>query len=474
MHYVDFDKKTKHMFIRFAIYALLGVVAMAISFLVLLAARGYDVDPATGKVVRNGLVLLWSQPESVDVYVNNQLEDNTPSRLPLPIGKYDLKMSKAGYRDWTKTVNVNASEVIKLNYPRLFPNEIKAEPVATLAGPTEWLQSPDQETLAVFASTKSAEISLYSINDINQPPQVIKLPQDVLTLTPGQESIFSFNQWSADSDYLVIEHINGATREYIRVNVIENEFVNVNKQLAVNLLNVQFDRSENDKLYGTTDGQLRRLNLAEKTISAALAGEIVDYRIAADGRVAAIQKQDTKSNLILIDNDDNIRTLLTKKATNTNQLELGNYDGEDYAVVGLEPTRTDLIWLDEQEQTTRNKIATISGTNNVVYPVSFTGRFAAVTSGDVVTVHDFEKLRVYSFKFTGMTKESLSWFDDGHLITATDKGMIDVVEFDGHNKTNIGKGQKAKIYTDKDFNFFYSLAPAAGGKTTINASNLRP
>lgn len=474
MHYVDFDTKTKQTIIRFAIYIVLGLVAIAVSLLVVMAARGYDVDPATGKVVRNGLVLLWSQPEAVDVYINGNLEDNTPARFPLPVGTYDIKMSKAGYRDWTKTTQVRPSEVVKLNYPRLFPNDIKAESATTLASAVDWLQSPDQETLATQTKADSREVLLYNIEDITASPDLITIPESVITRTPGVADVFKLSQWSADSDYLMIEHLSGTKSEFIRANVIDKEFINVNKTLSLDLSNVQFDRSENDKMYGLTNGQLRRINVKDKVATAALVAEIVDYRVSADGRVLAIQKRPTTSSLVMLGDDDQVSTITSSKTTDTNLLELGNFEGDDYAVVSLNPNETKLIWLDDKEGRKSNLIATIPGKNNQVYPASFTGRFAVVSSGDIVTVHDFEKMRVFEFKFAGMTSDSLSWFDDGHLITTTKSGDIDVIEFDGQNMTNIGKGSNFKVYTDKDFSSFYSLAKQADGRTSLNVSNLRP
>jgi hypothetical protein len=474
MHYVDFDSKNKQTIIRFAIYVVLGLVAFGISLLVIFAARGYDVDPATGKVVRNGLVLMWSQPESVDVYVNNQLEDSTPSRLPLPVGKYDLKMSKAGYRDWNKTVNVRASEVIKLNYPRLFPNEINAIAQETFETVGDWLQSPDQETIAVHEKAGSPEISLFSIVEPDQPLKKITIPEGFLTRTNGQIGTINLHQWSADSDYLMIEHINGTVTEYIRINVVKNEFVNINTVVSLPITNLQFDRSENNKMYALTDGQLRRINVEAKTISAALVAEVADYRVAADGRVVIIQKRDQISSVIVLEDNDQPRTLLSGPATKSAQLELGNYDGEDYVVTSIDPNEVRLVWLDDDENRPRNLLATIAGKDSKIYPVSFTGRFAVMTSGDIVTVHDFEKLRVFQYKFAGLTPESLSWFDDGHLITTTSAGSIDVIEFDGLNKTTIGQGLKFKVYTDKEFQNYYSLGKNAQAGVNLNSSNLRP
>jgi len=474
MHYVDFDSKNKQTIIRFAIYIVLGLVAIAVSYLVILGARGYDVDPATRKVVRNGLILTWSQPESVDVYVNGNLEDNTPARFPLPAGQYDMKMSKRGYRDWTKKVDLRASEVIKMNYPRLFPNEIVAAPVSSLSDVSGWLQSGDQETIAVHTKPESKQILFYSVNDIKAAPKLLTIPDQYLTRVDEGIGTINLHQWSADSDYLMIEHVNGTLTEYIRINVINDELININKTMALELTNLQFDRSENNKMYGLTNGQLRRIDLSEEVVSSALVAEVVDYRVASDGRVLAIQKRDKLSSLLMIDRDDNVTNVLSAPTTSTAQLELGNYDNENYALVAFGPNETTLVWLDAKANRKSNVIATIPGKNVRVYPVSFTGRFAVVSSGDIVTVHDFEKLRVFEFKFADMVPESLSWFDDGHLITTTSKGAIDVIEFDGKNKTNIGKGKNYKVYTDKSFKSFYSLGVGQNSKIDLNVSNLRP
>ncbi len=472
MHYVDFDSKTKQTIVRLATYGAVGIAALIISLVIIFAARGYDVDPSTGQVIRNGLLLVWSQPESADLYLGGELETDTPARLPLPVGAYDLKLSREGYRDWSKTVPVNESEVVKLNYPRLYPNDIRAENFGSLPGADYWSQSPSQEILLVHSKANPRTIQFYNAEDTSQPVRAITIPDGKLTLPGGVVGSIEPYQWSADSEFLLVRHIGQGVNETLRIEVDTETIVNINDIFPVGVTDVQFDRSENDILYGVSaGGQLRQLDIKKKSAATPLAAEVAEYRVASDGRVAITQLRQKETHVLLYDEKDGIRVLMSGPKTGSTQIELGEYDGDGYAVVSINPNKAQIVWLDQKENREDDIAATFSSKGIRVHPVSFSGKYSLVSSSSGFIVHDFNKLRVFPFKIKNIDLDTISWFDDGH-IAGVAAGKIVISEYDGDNQTQVGDAANFKIYAEKGYDTFFSISQNKNKLFSLDQSNL--
>ena len=105
---------------------------MAVFFIVLpfiiMSATGYRFNIKKNVLQKTGIIFLESKPENVDVWLNGKLVDNkTPARMTnlLP-NEYEIKLSKEGYYDWQKTVQVYESQTTNLQYIRLFKKDIEA------------------------------------------------------------------------------------------------------------------------------------------------------------------------------------------------------------------------------------------------------------------------------------------------------------------------------------------------------------
>jgi len=64
--------------------------------------------PATGTITVN------SNPDGADVYVDSSFVGNAIAVLKLSEGKHVIKVSMAGYKDWTREITVLAGSEVKL------------------------------------------------------------------------------------------------------------------------------------------------------------------------------------------------------------------------------------------------------------------------------------------------------------------------------------------------------------------------
>src|SRR5687767_12305149 len=134
-------------------YGGLTLRIVVVTVLLVTIGRGYFFDFRTGQLSGGGLVLLDSDPANAQVYLDGKdLRKNSPTRLTLKAGNYQMRLVRDGYRPWQKDLTVVTSEVTWAQYPFLLPNDITTQPLLDLPSPVVIKQSPDQNRLAIASS----------------------------------------------------------------------------------------------------------------------------------------------------------------------------------------------------------------------------------------------------------------------------------------------------------------------------------
>src|SRR4051812_17168320 len=120
MDYLDTKKQFRHHLILMFGYMLVAV-AITLSALVLLyQAYGFGVT-RNGTVIQSGLIFFSSHPNPAAIYVNGAKQPvSTNTRLELESGIYKIKISRAGYNDWQRTIELDGGKVQHYDYPFLF------------------------------------------------------------------------------------------------------------------------------------------------------------------------------------------------------------------------------------------------------------------------------------------------------------------------------------------------------------------
>ena len=74
--------------------------------MVSLYARGYRFNIETLRFTPNGLLVIKSDPDGAQVFINAELETATNATIPLPPGTYDVRLVKEGYLPWEKRLTI--------------------------------------------------------------------------------------------------------------------------------------------------------------------------------------------------------------------------------------------------------------------------------------------------------------------------------------------------------------------------------
>ncbi|MFA5854097.1 MAG: PEGA domain-containing protein [Patescibacteria group bacterium] len=129
---------------------------------VILSTAGYRYNFTRGRLERTGVVVVETRPAGASISLNNKPQKTeTPTQISkVTPGTYTVRVEKANYHPWTKTVTVGSRESVFLNQISLFRTEAPTS-IKTLGTPAATAFSNDVRYGAVVASASSgSELSV--------------------------------------------------------------------------------------------------------------------------------------------------------------------------------------------------------------------------------------------------------------------------------------------------------------------------
>lgn len=127
------------------IFLLAGGTAIAIRF-----AKGYRPDLGGRVIEGTGLLSATSYPKSAQVFINDRLTTATDGTLYLSPDTYQVKIVKEGFSAWTKSMPIS-KELVSSTDARLFPSIPSISPL-TFSGAINPSISPDGTKVAFVAT----------------------------------------------------------------------------------------------------------------------------------------------------------------------------------------------------------------------------------------------------------------------------------------------------------------------------------
>ena len=234
-----------------------GLVAIAIgltSVILVYGAYGYGINTKTGELIQNGLLFVDSKPSGASIYLNDELKQNTTgARLTVSAGNYDLKITKTGYRDWSRRFSLNEHSIVRFSYPFLFPITLTAQNIKTYTQlPPLVSQTPDKHWLLVQVPTNDAKNVIFDMYDTtkpDQPPSQLVLPTGLLGGS-GQGDSLKTLEWASDNNHLLLEHNYSSGQEFIIFNRADpSTSINVSRIFGVAATQMSLRNKKIDQLY---------------------------------------------------------------------------------------------------------------------------------------------------------------------------------------------------------------------------------
>jgi hypothetical protein len=118
----------KQVFVSFFVVTFLILATI----LVILYGKGYrlNLKPGEQKISKTGILQATSKPTGAQVYINDELETATDNAINLSPGKYTVKITKDGYNDWQKDIQIER-EVVSNADALLLPRAPTLQSIST-------------------------------------------------------------------------------------------------------------------------------------------------------------------------------------------------------------------------------------------------------------------------------------------------------------------------------------------------------
>lgn len=450
-----FKKPTKKQLLirRVILSAIATLAVLIIATVTIFFMLGYRLDSGNGRLEQGALLQFDSQPSGADVYVDGRnIGSRTATKQTVVTGTHTVKMSKNGYRDWNRTLDLPAGTLTWLDYTRFVPNERPVETVTnyqTLVGLTmtqdsRWALAQEKADLPVF--------HLVDLRSEDVKSTLLTLPADSYSeaTTDGVTHSFSMGEWDSGSRYILVKHLYRDQTEWLVVDTQNvSETVNVTRLLGVNFKDLQFVGTSGKNLYGlTTDGAIRRVDLSAATISRAFVThadtfDIFDNKIIS---YVGIDANDATKRVagVYRDGDESPHVLRSVVSTDVVlKIAVGHYFSKDYVAIaegnivtileGSYPTSS------SQDDSSLSKLASLE-LAGAVSALSFSpgSDYIIAQSGETFKSYEIEHTRadVGMISVTNQAATTLKWLDDAHLWN-DDGGTLTMRDFNGINASTI-------------------------------------
>lgn len=447
----NFSSKRAKLALRFFTYGVMTVATVVLTALLVLVALGYRLDKDF-TFSQGGLVQFRSLPSSASVTIDGKKQDfNTPNKANLAAGQHTVGMELNGYVPWGKTVDLNAGQLLWLNYARMIPNSITTGTLKEYPSVASTLPSPDRHWLLMQMKANEPDYTLVDYNDEKKPQYTtLAMPDGLFTKKDGKYGTFSMIEWDLQSKYVLIRHENGDTTEYVRLDRSKPaDAVNLTRTFSLNIKQAHFSGSNASTIFAKTDDVLRKLDVNGPTASASLVNGLKDFAVYGEDTIAfaSVQEkttgdQTTTHQMVGIFKGGKITPVREFAADAKIKIAYSEYDNHSYLAITDQGAST-IDVVRDATVTGTSKQASLFNQFNLGQSVNYlsfssNGRMVVAQHGKKFATFDIETDKTYTRDLDFGTDQTgeLKWLDDYYLYS-DDGGRLRIFEFDGTNQHEI-------------------------------------
>ena len=492
MDFLDPAKQLRHRIIMWVGYILIAVAITIGTIILLYQAYGFGLGK-NGTVIQNGLLFLSSQPHPANIYLNNKLYTaaQTNARIALPSDIYHVRLTRTGYRDWQRIIEIEGGDVQHFDYPLLVPQKLISKKIQTYSSaPGLVTQSPDRRWLLVQKPGSMTSFSLYDLKSTPlKPPTDITLPPNLLTKATSNEG-WQLEEWADDNKHVVLQHIFDGKSEYVLIDRTDaSKSINLNQTLTdspakLTLINKKYDQYY---LYNAQTQALQKASLSDPPKVPVLS-HVLSYQSYGKDTLLYATTDGAPAGKVLIQlkTGGQTYTIRSFPAGTTYLLNLATYDGTPYVAVGASSADKVYIYNDPVGQLKKLPNHAVVPTQVLHVPlpsyVSFSdnAQFILAEGGNNFGIYDFLNKKGYSYVTTqpiDAPQTHAAWMD-GDRLTYVSKGKLVMFDYDYTNQQSLIADTSAylPVFTP-DFKYVYTLAPNAAvgaqpGQENLNQTSL--
>lgn len=486
MDFLDPARQARHRIILWVGYILIAAGIVIATLVLLYQAYGFGLGK-NGTVIQSGLVFLSSQPHPANIYLNNKLNSSqTNARIALPAGIYHVQLTRDGYRNWQRTIEVEGGDVQHFDYPLLIPKKLADKKIQSyVSAPPLTTQSPDRRWLLVEKPGSMTSFELFDLKSSTKLSTELNLPEGLLTkaATPGEN--WQLDDWAGDNKHVVLQHNFDGKSEFIlidRGDVAKSQ--NLNKVLSANpskltLLDKKYDQYY---LYDAKTASLQKAKLSAPASEPVLEHVLAYQSYGSDTLLYATDSGAPAGKvLVKLKIGDNTYPERTFPAGGTYLLDLTKYSGTLYVAAGASNVDRTYIYKDPVGQLKKlPKHALVPAqVLHVTQPnfVSFStnAQFIMAENGNQFGVYDIENEKGYNYitpQPLDAPQQHADWMD-GNRLTYVTGGRLLMFDYDDTNQQIMMPAGSAYLPAfSPNFKFVYTLAPATDPTAPAGQINL--
>lgn len=446
-----FKKPTKKQFIirRIILSSVATLAVLIIATVAILFMLGYRLD-GNNRLEQGALLQFDSQPNGADVLIDgNYIGSKTATKQTVIAGTHSVKMTKAGYQDWGRTLDLAAGTLTWLDYTRFVPNERPVQQVATYTSLVGMSISPDSKWAVAQEAANAPSFHLVDLRSEDIKSSVLTLPTSIYSepTTRGVKHSFNMTTWDSGSRYVLVKHLYRDQTEWIVLDT-QNlaQSVNVTRLLSVGFKDLLFAGTSGKVLYGlTTDGAIRKVDVSAGTLSRAFVTHAESFSIFDNTVISyvGVDPDDATKRVAGVFRDGDEAAHILRSVSSEDvvlKIAASKYFSDDYVAIAEGNVVTILKGhfpsSSDQDNSSLSNFASLQLTG-AVSALSFSsgGDYVVAQSGETFKSYEIEHMRADVGAIAvaeGKAASTLKWLDPNHLWN-DDGGTLVMRDFNGIN-----------------------------------------
>lgn len=429
MDYLDPKKQLIERIVLYVGYVLIAIAILFATLVLLYEADGFGFGK-NGTIIQNGLIFLSSQPNPAQIYLNGQhYKGTTNTRIFLPSGLYQVKLSRTGYRPWNRTISLIGGTVMHFDYPFLVPTTLKTSKLQNYtSAPGLVTQSPDRRWLLVQLPGSDTSYDLYDLKNPNSKPTPFTIPATIVSKATTSES-WQLEEWADDNQHVVLEHHFDGRVEFIMIDRANpDQSINLNTTLNANPTDLSLNNKKYDQyyLYDSSTQSLDSASLGSPTLVNVLS-HVLAYQSYSNNTVLYVTNDDAPTGKVLVKLTTGSQTYIVHSfPIGANYLlNLTTYSGILYVVAGASNENKVYIFRDPIGQLAAEpshavvpiQVLHVTAPNYVSF--SDNTQFIVAENGPHFGVYDIENKNGYNYTTTlplDQPQVHATWMDGDRLV----------------------------------------------------------
>ena len=418
-------------------------------------------------IERQGMLQIYSIPTGADISIDGSSTSwlqRTNTSKTLAAGEHTITLTKDGYDSWSRTVNITEGLLYRLHYPRLFLKNRVVESAFDSSANFATV-SPDRNTMLLANNTTKWQ--LFNLNSDSAKPTSIELSEILPFVTHSTDSSTGlFNgtikstEWSEDNEHVLLEVTLGDDTNWLVLNIKNpTASLNLTKEFNLKLEEVKiYDNSANN-LFAIADGNLRRIDVSNKQISAILISGVNSYDhyekeivFSASNTPSTSSEPDSAPSspyYVGILNLDNTEITKLKPLNNPAQVVITRFYDDKY--IGV--VENDVFSLYLKDEFAEKSVFSLPFIPAKI-KVGQEGDFIALSTGGRLAVLDMEVMNLDEWT---TNTDTFGWLD-GSMVYAVKDGNLNVYDFNGLNPrtlvSNVSSRFPVTITSDRYLYYF--------------------